>query len=80
MLTAPQKRAFKFLLRFTARNGYPPTAREVGKHLGSSNPGYGQQVLNALERKGWIKRGKRARQISSGAIRVEVDQKWKPET
>lgn len=57
-LTKRQGEVFEFLLGFLADNGYPPTIREIREafHL-KSNRGVVDH-LRALERKGYIRRGK----------------------
>jgi repressor LexA len=43
---------------FTRRNGYPPTVREICKATGLKSPRSVSQHLQALERKGYIQRGR----------------------
>ena len=56
-LTVKQSLVLDFLKRSIAKNGYPPTVREIGKALDLSSPATVQAHLNTLEAKGYIKRG-----------------------
>lgn len=56
-LTVKQNLVLDFLKRSIAKNGYPPTVREIGKALDLSSPATVQAHLNTLETKGYIKRG-----------------------
>jgi repressor LexA len=56
-LTVKQNLVLDFLKRSIAKNGYPPTVREIGKALDLSSPATVQAHLNTLEAKGYIKRG-----------------------
>ncbi|MDH3216881.1 MAG: transcriptional repressor LexA, partial [Candidatus Krumholzibacteria bacterium] len=57
-LTNRQKEILQVLERSTADNGYPPTVREVCKATGLRSPRSVTQHLEALERKGYIRRGR----------------------
>ena len=56
-LTVKQNLVLDYLKRSIAKNGYPPTVREIGKALDLSSPATVQAHLNTLEAKGYIKRG-----------------------
>lgn len=56
-LTPRQEEALKFIKEGIAKNGYPPTVREIGKFLGLSSPATIQVHLSNLEEKGYIKKG-----------------------
>ena len=56
-LTVKQNLVLDYLKRSIAKNGYPPTVREIGKALDLSSPATVQAHLNTLEIKGYIKRG-----------------------
>ena len=56
-LTVKQNLVLDYLKRSIAKNGYPPTVREIGKALDLSSPATVQAHLNTLEDKGYIKRG-----------------------
>ena len=56
-LTIKQNLVLDYLKRSIAKNGYPPTVREIGKALDLSSPATVQAHLNTLEAKGYIKRG-----------------------
>ena len=55
-LTDRQQRVFVFIEAQIKKNGYPPTIREIGKHLGIKSTNGVNDHLNALERKGYVKR------------------------
>jgi repressor LexA len=46
------------MVSFTEESGYPPTVREICKATGLKSPRSASQHLQALERKGYIQRGK----------------------
>ncbi len=56
---APTERQLKvldFIRSHAAANGYPPTLREIGKHMGIRSTNGVNDHLRALERKGLIRR------------------------
>jgi repressor LexA len=55
-LTDRQQSILEFLKGFLQENGYPPTIREIGAHFGIRSPRGVQDHLEALERKGFIRR------------------------
>lgn len=55
-LTERQHRVLSFIDAQIRRNGFPPTIREIGRHLGIRSTNGVNDHLNALERKGFIKR------------------------
>ena len=55
-LTQRQEEVFAFLKRFTAKNGYPPSVREIGAAVGLSSSSSVHAHLQSLENKGLIKR------------------------
>jgi repressor LexA len=57
-LTERQREVYDFLLAFWRSNGYPPAIREVAAHFGFRSTRAVVDHLNALERKGWIVRGR----------------------
>jgi repressor LexA len=57
-LTDRQREVYDFLLSFWRERGYPPAIREVASHFGFRSTRAVVDHLNALERKGWIKRGR----------------------
>ena len=57
-LTSRQKEILDYLMSFTRELGYPPTVREICKATGLKSPRSASQHLQALERKGYIQRGK----------------------
>jgi repressor LexA len=55
-LTDRQQRVLQFIETQIRKNGYPPTIREIGRHLGIKSTNGVNDHLNALQRKGYIKR------------------------
>jgi repressor LexA len=62
MLTERQRRVFDFLVEFLQEKGYPPTLSEIAVELGLSRVGVMKHLIT-LERKGYIRRSRRARDI-----------------
>ena len=58
VLTSRQKEILEYMVSFTQELGYPPTVREICKATGLRSPRSVSQHLKALERKGWIARGR----------------------
>lgn len=54
-LTFKQKRVLKFI-QVMIRENIPPTIREIAKHMGFSSTGTVRDYLEALEKKGYLKR------------------------
>jgi repressor LexA len=71
-LTQRQEDTLKFIKEQIAKNGYPPTVREIGKFLGLSSPATTQVHLSNLEEKGYIKKGGN----KSRAIELLVDNEY----
>jgi len=65
-LTDRQQEILSYVATFTRDAGYPPTVREIGRATGLRSPRSVSQHLQALERKGFIHRGRE----KSRAIRV----------
>ncbi len=57
-LTSRQKEILELMESFLRDNGYPPTVREICKASGLRSPRSVSQHLQALERKGYIERGR----------------------
>jgi repressor LexA len=55
-ITERQKRVLEGIYRIAREKGYPPTVREIGERLGLRSSCTVQRHLEALERKGYIKR------------------------
>jgi repressor LexA len=55
-LTQRQRQVLQFISSFTDSNGYPPSQREIAGHLKVSGTLPVMKHLNALERKGYIRR------------------------
>ena len=56
-LTDRQQEAYDFIKTHIEDNGWPPTVREIGKHMGISSPNGVMAHLKALKKKGWIEFG-----------------------
>ena len=65
-LTNRQQEILEYVASFTRDTGYPPTVREIGRATGLRSPRSVSQHLQALEKKGFIHRGRE----KSRAIRV----------
>lgn len=57
-LTEKQKIILDTIKKFIAKEGFPPTVREIGKALNLSSPATTQFHLERLESKGYIRKGK----------------------
>ncbi|MBI5238065.1 MAG: repressor LexA [Deltaproteobacteria bacterium] len=69
-LTKRQKAVFSFINDFIGQRGYPPSLREICLSFGISSPSNAAKHLDAIERKGFIRRGKdiaRAIEVTGGA-------------
>lgn len=67
-LTARQQKVLDFIRSHIVEKGYPPTLREIGKHMNILSTNGVQDHLLALERKGFITR---ANLVSRGIRPVE---------
>jgi len=56
ILSERQQEILDFLTAFTAKNGYPPSVRDIGAAVGLSSSSTVHSHLSALEDKGYIKR------------------------
>ncbi len=57
-LTDRQNEILDTIKKFIAKNGFPPTVREIGKELNLSSPATTHFHLSKLESKGYIKKDK----------------------
>jgi repressor LexA len=55
-LTKRQQEIFDFIKRYSARYGYPPTVRDIGKAVGLASSSTVHQHLSNLERLGLLRR------------------------
>ena len=55
-LTKRQQEIFEFIKRYSARHGYPPTVRDIGKAVGLASSSTVHQHLANLERLGLLRR------------------------
>lgn len=63
-LTDTQQAVLNVLQDFIADHGFSPTVAELVKLIGRESPNSTAAALNALEKKGWIRRGQAARNIA----------------
>jgi repressor LexA len=56
VLTGRQQEIWDFLVDYVDRQGYPPTVREIGEHVGLASPSTVHAHLANLERAGYLKR------------------------
>ena len=56
MLTNRQREVLQYLREYQAIRGKPPTVREIQAHIGCRSPNSAATHLNALEKKGKIRR------------------------
>ena len=63
-LTDKQERILNFICDYVNEQGYPPSIREIGNHFSISSLRGVTVHLDALERKGYIKRANTARAIT----------------
>ncbi len=56
-LTTSQEKVLVAIKKLIAKNGYPPTVREIGKEANLSSPATIHFHLTKLEEKGYIKKG-----------------------
>src|ERR1041385_269296 len=63
-LTAKQDKILKFIVEYVNDKGYPPSIREIGNSFGISSLRGVTVHLDALERKGFIKRSSTSRSIT----------------
>jgi repressor LexA len=55
-LTKRQQEIFEFIKRYSAKHGYPPTVRDIGKAIGLGSPSTVHAHLHNLEKLGVLKR------------------------
>ena len=53
-LTPKQQRIYDFIRDFSRENGYPPTVREIGEHLGLKSPSTVKFHLDNLREAGYL--------------------------
>jgi DNA-binding MarR family transcriptional regulator len=63
-LTKSQEAVLLALREFIPDHGYSPTVAELAKLIGRASPNSTAAALTALEKKGWIKRGRATRNIA----------------
>src|SRR4051794_41975004 len=56
-LTKRQQEIFDFIKRYSARHGYPPTVRDIGKAVGLASSSTVHAHLANLEKVGLLRRG-----------------------
>jgi len=62
-LTEAQNRCFNFIVRYTAEHRRAPSVRDIAKALGYASTNAVAQTLDALEKKGYIRRAAGVRAI-----------------
>ena len=72
-LTPKQEKVLTFLKQSIAKNGYPPTVREICKALDLSSPATVQSHLNTLEEKGYIKKSS----LKNRTVELLVENEYK---
>jgi repressor LexA len=73
-LTKKQKKLLKFIEKYQWDNGASPTIREMKEKFGVSSDNSILKLLNALQRKGYIKKGDTPRSIKMlASIREKMD-------
>ena len=55
-LTKRQQEIFEFIKRYSARHGYPPTVRDIGRAIGLTSPSTVHAHLTNLEKVGLLRR------------------------
>ena len=73
-LTSKQEKVLTFLKQSIAKNGYPPTVREICKALDLSSPATVQSHLITLEEKGYIKKSS----SKNRTVELLVDNEYAP--
>ena len=73
-LTPKQEKVLTFLKQSIAKNGYPPTVREICKALDLSSPATVQSHLITLEEKGYIKKSS----SKNRTVELLVDNEYAP--
>ena len=55
VLTVRQSEIFKYIKRFQAKNGYPPSRSEICDQFNFKSRNAAQDHLLGIEKRGWIK-------------------------
>jgi repressor LexA len=56
ILTDRQRQIYEYVRGYTKERGFPPSVRDICRHFDIQSPQGAQRHLNALEKKGYIKR------------------------
>jgi repressor LexA len=72
-LTTRQEQVLEIIQQAITRDGYPPTIREIGQHLGIKSTNGVNDHLKALERKGYLRRGEAK---SRAIVPITLDTDW----
>lgn len=75
-LSQRQQEILSFLKSFSAKNGYPPSVREIGDAVGLSSSSTVHSHLNSLENKGYIRRDPSSARALTVIERGEAAAKW----
>src|ERR1700738_563313 len=76
-LTKRQQEIFDFIKRYSARYGYPPTVRDIGKAVGLASSSTVHQHLANLEKSGLLRRDtskRRAIELRDRAVEGAVQE------
>lgn len=71
-LTERQQQVLSFVCAYIDNNGYPPSQREIAAHLGISGNLAVMKHLEALEKKGYLRRDSSSRSIALTAPLTET--------
>ena len=74
-LTSRQEQVLDIIQQAITRDGYPPTIREIGQHLGIKSTNGVNDHLKALERKGYLTRGE-AKSRALVPVEFEAESNW----
>lgn len=75
-LSRRQSEALDFIKAFVAKNGYPPTVREIGENLGLQSSSTAFNLLEQLVKKGYVSKGpgpRMLRVINPNEGEVKID-------
>lgn len=76
-LSPRQQDVLDFLRQYLEQYGYPPTLREIGRQINITGTAGVVRYLEALEKKGWIKRqpgGSRSITLTGGSLQNQYPQ------
>jgi repressor LexA len=79
-MTPRQRQVYLWIGRYIVKHHRPPTTREIADAMDISSPNGVMSHLAALEKQGWIVRGKagHSRAMRLPAVTVLFDETWEP--